>query len=96
MGLASLGAVTTDLASANNTCCQINTIAEEIVKEYSFYERELKSISINLFKNSVYIEVTVNSAVFGELYIIICYIAQELDDIAIWHEIHPRIGAISQ
>lgn len=36
MGLASVGTVATDLASANNTCYQINTIAEEIVKEYPF------------------------------------------------------------
>ena len=36
MGLASAGAVTTDLASANNVCYQINTIAEEIMKEYPF------------------------------------------------------------
>lgn len=96
MGLASAGAVTTDLASANNTCYQINTIAEEIVKEYPFYGRELKNISTNLFKSSGYGTVTVNSAAFGELYIIIGHIAQEPVDIAIWREIHPRIAAISK
>lgn len=96
MGLASAGAVTTDLASANNTCYQINTIAGEIVKEYPFYGRELKNISTNLFKSSGYGTVTVNSAAFGELYIIIGHIAQEPVDIAVWREIHPRIAAISK
>lgn len=96
MGLGSVGAATTDLASANNTCYQINTIAEEIVKEYPFYARELKNISTNLFKRSAYDAVTVNSAAFGELYIIILHIAQEPVDIAAWHEIHPRIVTISQ
>ena len=96
MGLASAGAVTTDLASANSTCFQINTIAKEIVKEYPFYARELKNISTNLFKSSGYGTITVNSAAFGELYIIIGHIAQEPVDIAVWHEIHPRIAAISQ
>lgn len=96
MGLASVGTVTTDLASANNTCYQINTIAEEIIKEYPFYARELKNISTNLFKSSAYNTVTVNNAAFGELYIIIDHIIQEPVDIAVWYEIHPRIVAISQ
>ncbi len=96
MGLASVGMVTTDLASANNTCYQINTIAEEIIKEYPFYAKELKNISTNLFKSSAYGAVIVNSAAFGELYIIIGHIAQEPVNIAVWHEIHPRIVAISQ
>lgn len=96
MGLSSVGTVTTDLASVNNTCYQINTIAEEIVSEYPFYGRELKNISTNLFKSSAYGTVTVNSAAFGELYIIISHIAQEPVDIAAWYEIHPRIVAISQ
>lgn len=96
MGLASAGTVTTDLASANNIGYQINTIADEIVKEYPFYARELKNISTNLFKSFAYGAVTVNSAAFGELYIIIGHIAQEPVDIAVWHEIHPRIVAISQ
>lgn len=96
MGLASVGTVATDLASANNTCYQINTIAEEIVKEYPFYARELKNISTNLFKSSAYGTVTVNNAAFGELYIIIGHIVEEPVDVAIWYEIHPRIVAISQ
>ena len=96
MGLASVGTVTTDLASANNTCYQINTIAEEIVKEYPFYARALKNISTNLFKSSAYGTVTVNNAAFGELYIIIGHIVEEPVDVAIWYEIHPRIVAISQ
>lgn len=96
MGLASVGTVTTDLNSVNNICYQINTIADEIVKEYPFYARELKNISTNLFKTSVYGAVTVNNAVFGELYIIIVHIIQEPVDMAAWREIHPRIVAISK
>lgn len=95
-GLRTMGTVTLDFALANSTCFQINTIAKEIVKEYPFYARELKNISTNLFKSSGYGTITVNSAAFGELYIIIGHIAQEPVDIAVWHEIHPRIAAISQ
>ncbi len=96
-GLAFVGVVKLDFASVNNTCNQIVTIAEEIEKEYPFYSRALKNISIKLFRSSASYNVfTVNNAAFGELYIIISHIAEEPVDIAVWYEIHPRIRAISQ
>lgn len=95
-GLASTGAVTIDPASVNNTCYQINTVANGIANEYPFYSIELKSISSNLFKNTVYGTVAVNNAAFGELYVIIGHIIQEPVDTAVWREIHPRIVAISK
>lgn len=94
--LASTGAVTIDPASANNTCYQINIVANGIANEYPFYSIELKSISSNLFKNTVYGTVAVNNAAFGELYVIIGHIIQELVDTTAWREIHPRIAAISK
>ncbi len=95
-GLTTRGAVTTDLVSANNTCYQINTVSDGIAKEYPFYSIELKKISKNLFRNYTYGTVALNSAAFGELYIIIHHIIKEPVNIAIWQEIHPRIAAISQ
>ena len=95
-GLASTGAVTIDPASVNNTCYQINTVANGIANEYPFYSIELKSISSNLFKNTVYGTVAVNNAAFGELYVIIGHIIQEPVDTTAWREIHPRIAAISK
>lgn len=96
IGLASAGAVTTDPASANNTCYQINTVASGIINEYPFYSMALKNVSANLFKNSAYGTVALNPAAFGELYIIIGHILQEPVDMAMWRDIHPRIAAISQ
>lgn len=95
-GLASAGVVTIDPASVNNTCYQINTVANGIANEYPFYSIELKSISSNLFKNTVYGTVAVNNAAFGELYVIIGHIIQEPVDTTAWREIHPRIAAISK
>lgn len=96
MGLSSDRMITTDPISANNTCYQVNIIAEGVVKEYPFYARALKDISTNLFRRSAYGEAIVNKAVFGELYVIIAHIAKEPVNLAIWHEIHPRIVVISQ
>lgn len=85
-----------DPVSADNTCYQINVVANEIEEEYPFYTKELKNISTNLFKSSAYGMISLNSAAFGELFIIIKHIAQEPIDITFWREIHPRIAEISQ
>lgn len=83
-------------ASADNICYLINVIAKEIEEEYPIYALELKNISTNLFKNSVYGPVTLNSAAFGELFIIIHHIIKEPINMSIWREIHPRVAMISQ
>lgn len=84
-------------SSANNTCGQINAVANGIEEEYPFYAAELKNnIVTNLFKNSAYGIFSLNTAAFGELFIIIHHIIEEPVDLSIWREIHPRIIAISQ
>lgn len=95
-GLASGAPIVIDFASADDTCYLINVVANGIEEEYPFYAIELKNISVNLFKNFVYGAVTLNSAAFGELFIIIEHIVKEPVDMSIWREIHPRIAAISQ
>lgn len=94
--LMSSGAVTTDVISAGNICRQINAIANEITNEYPFYAIELRGISENLFRNFAYGVVALNSAAFGELFVIIRHIEQEPMDLSIWREIHPRIVKISK
>lgn len=84
-----------DSVSADNTCYQIKAVANGIKVEYPFYTKELKNISMNLFKNTGYGVVSLNNAAFGELFIIIRHITQEPVDTAIWREIHPRIAEIS-
>ena len=96
IGLASVGAVTTDIASANNICYQINAIADGIKHEYPFYASELKGIAGNLFKEYTYGAVALNSAAFGELFIIVRHIVEEPVDTSVWREIHPRIAKISK
>ena len=66
MGLATVGAVTTD------------------------------TVSKNLFRNSAYGSVALNSAAFGELFVIIHHIIKEPVDMSVWREIHPRIAMTSQ
>lgn len=96
MGLATVGAVTTDTVSANNIYYQISKIADGIVNEYPFYATELNNISKNLFRNSAYGSVALNSAAFGELFVIIHHIIKEPVDMSVWREIHPRIAMTSQ
>lgn len=95
-GLVSGMPIVIDQTSANNTCYQINAVANEIKEEYPVYAKELKNISANLFKNPTYGTVSLNDAAFGELFIIIHHVVQEPVDMAIWREIHPRIAGICQ
>lgn len=95
-GLATGAPIGINLTSADNTCYLINVVANEIEEEYPIYSVELKNISANLFKNSAYGSVTLNSAAFGELFIIIHHIIKEPINMSIWREIHPRIAMISQ
>ncbi len=57
-----------DSVSADNTCYQIKAVANGIEVEYPFYTKELKNISMNLFKNTVYGVVSLNNAAFGIVY----------------------------
>lgn len=95
-GLASGMPAVIDSASANNTCYQIKAVANGIEGEYPFYAKELKNISMNLFKSPMYGVISLNNAAFGELFIIIKHIVQEPIDTTFWREIHPRIAEISQ
>lgn len=95
-GLASGMPIVIDPASANNTCYQINAVANGIKEEYPVYAKELKNISANLFKYPAYGAISLNDAAFGELFIVIHHVVQEPVDMAIWREIHPRIAGISQ
>jgi len=95
-GLVSGMPIVIDSASANNTCYQINALVNGIKEEYPVYAKELKNISANLFKNSTYGTVSLNDAAFGELFIIIHHVVQELVDMAVWREIQPRITGICQ
>lgn len=95
-GLASGIPAVINPVSANNTCYQINAVANGIEEEYPVYATELKNISVNLFKGSAYGTVSLNNAAFGELFIIIHHVVQEPVDMAIWREIRPRIAGICQ
>lgn len=90
------GGVVIDSASVNKTYDQIEAVANGVEGEYPFYATELKSISALLFNIPEYGSISLNCAAFGELFIIIRYIVQEPIDMAVWHEIHPRIIGTSQ
>lgn len=90
------GGIVIDSASVNNTYDQIEAVANGVESEYPFYATELKSISAILFNIPEYGSFSLNCAAFGELFIIIRHIVQEPIDMAVWHEIHPRIIGTSQ
>lgn len=90
------GAVTADFASINNIRYQVSTIADGIAEEYPFYAAELRRLSGILFNNSIYEIAVLNSAAFGELFIIIQHIVREPVNMAIWRDIHPRIAKVSR
>lgn len=90
------GGIVIDSASVNNTYDQIEAVANGVESEYPFYATELKNISAILFNIPEYGSFFLNCAAFGELFIIIRHIVQEPIDMAVWHEIHPRIIGTSQ
>lgn len=94
--LAHGGIIVIDSASVNNTYDQIEAVANGVESEYPFYATELKNISAILFNIPEYGSFSLNCAAFGELFIIIRHIVQEPIDMAVWHEIHPRIIGTSQ
>lgn len=95
-GLASGMPAVIDPVSSNNTRNQIMAVSNGIEGEYPFYATELKKISAILFMNPSYGTISLNSVAFGELFIIIHHIVQEPVNMAIWHEVHPRIIGTSK
>lgn len=85
-----------DSDSVNNTCYQINAVANGIKGEYPFYTKELRNITTNLFKSPAYGVISLNNAAFGELFIIIKHIVQEPVGTTFWREVHPSIVEIAQ
>lgn len=85
-----------DVISANAICYDISIIQDEIRNEYPFYAEKLKYIPGNLFMNSIYGNVIINRAAFGELFVIVQHIGRESVNMAIWNEIHPCIAIVSQ
>lgn len=66
-------------------------IANCIQEEYPFYASRLPMISQRLFSGNRLSGFTLNSAVFGELYIITQQLFFEPINIQCWTNIHPRI-----
>lgn len=85
-----------------NDCAQIKkdieNIAYDISKEYLFYAEYLLKITKKLFIpfRLDYGQMTVNIAVFGELYVIIKHIISEPINTRFWLDIHPRITSVSK
>lgn len=70
---------------------RINFIANWIKDEYPFYASQLPIISQKLFSGNRITGFTLNSAVFGELYIITQHLHAEPLNVQCWATIHPRI-----
>lgn len=89
-------------AFLQNDCWKIKndlqTISTNIQYEYLFYSRELLEIKDRLFSSPQppYGMMLLNSAAFGELFIIIKHISSEPTNTRFWQDIHPRIIAVSK
>lgn len=78
-----------------NITRMIGTVATGIRDEYPFYADSLFRIMQILFQGNGY-TYALNSAAFGELFIIIEHIEAEPVNLGIWNQIHPRIINISK
>ena len=74
----------------------IKRVSAAISDEYSYYSHELPGIAGNLFKGNGYGNYFLNTAAFGELFIIVQHISDEPVNVAFWQNIHPRIVGVSQ
>lgn len=73
----------------------IMRVSKEIMDEYPFYSEMLKRISTGLFmpNGMVY---GVNTAVLGELALIVMHIEAEPINTTVWRQIHPRVAKIAK
>lgn len=83
-------------AEVQTVCQRIFFIANCIREEYPFYASQLPTISQRLFSGNPLNGFTLNSAVFGELYIIAQQLFSEPINAQFWTSIHPRISQISK
>ena len=75
---------------------RIYFIVNYICEEYPFYASQLPTILLRLFSGNHLSGYKLNSAVFGELFIITQQLFSEPINTQFWTSIHPRIGKISK
>ncbi len=66
-------------------------VVEYIKDEYPYYAELLPRIANHLFITQGYAPIILNTATYGELYIIINHVNNEPVDTRLWSDIHPRI-----
>lgn len=79
-----------------NVSQQVHRIANCISDEYPFYAMELPKILQTLFYRNPINGYSLNTAAFGELFIIIKQLISEPLNTQFWTNIHPRIATISK
>lgn len=71
-------------------------VSNDIKDDYSFYTDELPKIVNNTFRSTGGGFYSLNTAAFGELFIIAKHLHNEPQDTSMWTMIHPRIIAIAK
>lgn len=79
----------------NSVIQAITVISNSISEDYPFYATELPIISQILFNANTLGLFSLNTAAFGELFLIIKHLSKEPVDAQFWTMIHPRICKIS-
>ena len=83
-------------AEVQTVCQRICFIANCIREEYPFYASQLPTIAQRLFSGNPLTGFTLNSVVFGGLYVITQQLFSEPINTQFWIGIHPRITHISK
>lgn len=83
-------------AEVQMVCQRICFITNCIQEEYPFYASKLPMISQRLFSGNRLSGFTLNSAVFGELFIITQQLFSEPINVQCWTNIHPKIIKVSK
>ena len=83
-------------STVNQVLQALSEIAKEIKDEYPFYSAEIPGVSNILFVSRGPGFFSLNTAAFGELFLIIKHLVREPSDTQFWLMIHPRICSISK
>ena len=74
----------------------MSSVAMSIKEEHPFYATELPQLAAILFNTSPFAPAGLNTAAFGELFLIVKHLSVEPENAGFWKHIHPRIAAISK
>lgn len=83
-------------AVAQSITGQMTSLASMVKPEYPYYSEVLLEIRHILFRGNSYGAYELNTAAFGELFLIVKHLQKEPINLNFWQEIHPRIQKVAR